>query len=197
MSFTELLELTPSKLDWLSTLENFRLYASIVFYGWNTGVYGWFGYPSITGPSLADHHSLADRPRSAGSQFSYINEDVSSLLSRNRILMISGRDFSEDTDLGNFWCHNSINFYCSCLGPVDGLQFLISFDLATYRTNEVQLFVFSEYIDNFIITNRKKVSVLAEPEIPGLDRFSINLHLRPVKLHQELYFYSVKVSALI
>ncbi|MFX1310222.1 MAG: hypothetical protein ACFE8C_11030 [Promethearchaeota archaeon] len=206
MSFTELFELNPSKLREISTLGNLEFSGSLVIYGWNTGVYGWFGYPSIITdpPSLADHPSLADRPRSAGSQYSYIQEDISSLLSRNRILLVSGRDFSGDTNLGLYHKQNSIRFNFSCKNLVaeglDGLQFLFSFDFATYRPNEIQIFLEYEHIETVTITNRRKVTFLVEllkDEDNLLDISGLMFNIRPAKIHHEFYFYSVQVSVLI
>ena len=83
-----------------------------------------------------------------------------------------------------------------------GREIVFTFDVecvsqdSSRPPNDVQLFVFQEEIDTYILDqSRTQFGVLVQVDdqyqIEGGSYF-IQLTVRPVMLHQEMYFYSVK-----
>ena len=126
--------------------------------------------------------------------FRVIYENHRTLHENNKLLLTSNENHEGNQTLGDWWKEAVIFFYCalwrSASGPLFDKQWIISFDVQSYKTNKVQIFAGDVYKGEEVINNRRLVSILLDP-IP-----EFNIFLRVVYPRNDLYFYSVRCDLI-
>ena len=134
--------------------------------------------------SLSDLYNLLLTPY-------YLEESLDSLWEKDRFLIVQRRDFENDTAFGpSVFKQNLVSLHLlirhNYLDLIRNQQIVVTFDLEPVRDTKAQLFMGSEHIKTFDVTERRKAAVVYDP----IERAVFNL--RPAV--NEMYFYSVKID---
>jgi hypothetical protein len=135
-------------------------------------------------PSLSDLDNLLLSPY-------YLEESLDSLWEKDRLLIVQRQDYENDTAFGpSVFKQNLVNLHLlihhNYLDLIRNQQIVVTFDIEPVRDTKAQLFLGSEYIKTFDVTERRKATVVYDP----IERAVFNL--RPAL--NEMYFYSVKID---
>lgn len=123
-----------------------------------------------------------------------IAENYEDLYNDDKLFLVANHNHENDTSLDEWWKEAGLSLSV-VIDPTtcpleDGTQMVLSFDVQSYHSNIVQLFVGDELIEEYSVKNRRKMSILVDPFI------QLYVIIRLADAGKELYFYSVECGYL-